>query len=307
MGSAKRSFSGIFPSLPTVCNKDGSLDEKGQRSVVRFCIEKGASGLACLLFAGEFYKFSDKERSLVARVVVEETAGKVPVLVGISHSGTLPSVQLGRQAIKDGADGVILTPPYHANFVKEASSSTPRHYSSIAEALDVPIMIQDYEPATGGGVRLSADDLDSIARRSASVRYVKVEGGDHLSRMREIVSLMGERMVIFGGMGGRSILEEMKIGSRGSIPGAEMADRLVAVYQAASAGDLRKAREEHAKVSPYLEFLAAHFDSFVAVEKHVLKARGVIENATVRDPAIPIEKETVQELRVLIRKMGLYE
>ena len=83
-----RAFQGIFPSLPTVCTKDGGIDEAGQRSVVPFCIDSGAEGLACLLFAGEFYKFSDAERTSVARVVVDETNGRVPVLVGISHSGT---------------------------------------------------------------------------------------------------------------------------------------------------------------------------------------------------------------------------
>jgi dihydrodipicolinate synthase/N-acetylneuraminate lyase len=125
-------FRGIFPSLPTVCTKNGGIDEAGQRSVVRFCIDSGAEGLACLLFAGEFYKFSDVERTSVARVVVDETNGKVSVLVGISHGGTVPSIQLGLQAIDAGADGVIVTPPYHADFVKEASVSIRRHYQEVA-------------------------------------------------------------------------------------------------------------------------------------------------------------------------------
>jgi dihydrodipicolinate synthase/N-acetylneuraminate lyase len=302
MGSTPPAFQGIFPSLPTVCTKHGEIDEAGQRSVVRFCIEGGAGGLACLLFAGEFYKFSDAERIRVARVVVDEANGRVPVLVGISHSGTLPSIQLGLGAIDAGADGVIATPPYHANFVKEASASIRRHYQEVAGRLEIPVMIQDYESA--GGVRLSAADLEAITRSSGNVRYVKVEGSDHLRRIQESTKLMGDGVGVFGGMGGRYILEELELGARGSIPGAETTDLLVPVYEAARRGDARLAKATLGRLMPYLDYMIRHFDSFVSVEKEVLRRRGVIASSAVREPAIPLDQDALTELAGVLQTMG---
>jgi 4-hydroxy-tetrahydrodipicolinate synthase len=298
-----RTFRGIFPSLPTVCAKNGEVDEAGQRSVVRFCIDSGAEGLACLLFAGEFYKFSDAERTRVARVVVDEANGRVPVLVGISHSGTLPSIQLGLQAIDAGADGVIATPPYHANFVKEASVSIRRHYQEVASRLDIPMMIQDYESA--GGVHLSAADLEAITRTSSNVRDVKVEGTDHLRRIQESIQLVGDNVSIFGGMGGRYLLEELKLGTHGSIPGAETTDLLVPVYHAAKSGDTRLARTTLERLLPYLDFMIQHFDSFVAVEKEVLRRRGVITSSAVREPAVLLDQNALIGLGRVLQKIGI--
>ncbi len=296
-------FRGIFPSIPTICNNNGEIDEGGQRSVVRYCIEKGASGIACLLFAGEFYKFSDSERRRVASLVIDEANGKVPVLVGISHSGTLPSIQFGKHAKDVGADGVIATPPYHANFVTEASLSLLRHYEKIARQVDLPIMIQDYQ--TADGVKLSASDLDKIARSSSNIRYVKMEGMDHLKRIEDAIRLTNGRVSVFGGMAGRYLLEELSLGTQGSMPGAELIDLLVSVYDAERKGDAKLARATFRTSLPYLDFLIRHFDSFVAVEKEVLKARGVIRHPAVREPAIPLDKKSAAELWCVIQKIRL--
>lgn len=271
--------------------------------MVRFCLEGGADGLACLLFAGEFYKFSDAERSRVAGIVVDECNGRVPVLVGVSHSGTLPSIELGLRAADAGADGVIVTPPYHANFLAEASLSVRSHFEAVASRLDLPVMIQDYE--TPGGVRLAASDLEGIARASDNVRYVKIEGGDHLTRIRETRALLGDRMGVFGGMAGRYLLEELALGSQGSIPGAEMVDVLAEVFGASRRGDRERAGPAFARLLPYLDFLVKHFDSFVAVEKEVLRARGVIGSSTVRSPAVPLGADATAALGSILREMGL--
>jgi 4-hydroxy-tetrahydrodipicolinate synthase len=301
----RSTFHGIFPSLPTIVTSSGEIDEAGQRRVVKFCIESRADGLACLLFAGEFYKFSDAERSRVAEIVVDEANGRVPVLVGISHSGTLPSIQLGLEAIDLGADGLIITPPYHANFVRESSLSIRTHYREVANKLDVPIMIQDYE--TKDGVHLSASDLERIARSYENIRYVKVEGGNHLKRIQEITELMGRRMRVFGGMAGRYLIDELALGTRGSVPGAEIVDRLTVVYRALKKGDEKLARATFETLLPYLNFLIQHFDSFVSAEKEILKIRGVIISSAVREPAVHLDKPAIAKLRGILEKIDLME
>jgi 4-hydroxy-tetrahydrodipicolinate synthase len=297
------SFRGVFPSLPTICKKDGKLDEKGQRSVVRYCIDEGADGVACLLFAGEFYKLSDTERKKVARVVVDEAGGEVPVLIGVSHSGTLPSVELGRHARDINADGIIVTPPYHANFAAESRLSLLRHYEEIARRVALPIMIQDYE--TQGGVHLSAQEIDTITRLARNVLYVKVEGDNQLNRIRGIIRRTRGRIGVFGGMAGYHLLEEMPLGIQGTMPGAGMVGQIVDIFAAQKQGDTVTARKRFKLLKPYLDFFIAHFDSFTFVEKEVLRARGVIENSTVRGPAVPLSQSAALHLARLLHNAGI--
>lgn len=294
-------FGGVFPSLPTVCRPDGELDLEGQRRVVRFCIKKGADGLACLLFAGEFYKFSDAERKKVASTVIDEAAGRVPVLVGISHSGTHPAIELGRHASEEGAEGVIVTPPYNSNFITEASRGLVSHYRNIAAAVGLPVMVQDY--SSEGSVGLRPGDLERIERASRMVRYVKVEGPGHLGRIKRVIEATEGRVGVFGGMGGRFLIEEMRLGTIGTIPGAEMVDGFVKVFGAMSRGNGGAARKEFRKLLPYLDFLTRNFESFVSVEKEVLKARGVIGDAAVREPCIPMKPGRSRELMRILRAL----
>lgn len=292
----------MFPSIPTICKSDGEIDEGGQRSVVRYCMEQGANGIACLLFAGEFYKFSDSERKRVARLVVDEVRGKVPTLVGVSHSGSIPSIELGKHARDIGADGIIAAPPYHSNFVSESQHSLVRHYEQLARRIDLPIMIQDYE--TPGGVLLGAEEIESITSREKNIRYIKVEGKSQLDRMRRIMHLTRGKVDVFGGMAGYYLLDEMRLGTKGSIPGAAMVGPLVKIFTAAEKGDEALARQIFRRIKPYLDFFMGHFDSFVSVEKEALRARGVIQSSTVRSPAVPLIRSDKGELSRLLQRMG---
>lgn len=297
------SFQGVFPSIPTICKKGGEIDEHGQRSVVRYCINQGADGIACLLFAGEFYKFSDTERKTVARLVVDEADGEVPVLVGVSHSGTLPSVDLGRHAKDIGADGIIATPPYHANFVVESRLSLLRHYEEMARHISLPIMIQDYE--TKEGVHLSPQEIDILTTHAKNLLYVKVEGDNQLKTIAEIARLTKGRIGVFGGMAGYHLLEEMPLGIQGTMPGAEMVGVIVDIFSAAKQGDMTLARTRFGTLKPYLDFFIGHFDSFVTIEKEVLKARGVIRSSAVRNPAVPLGDTDALVLAKLLSRMGI--
>lgn len=259
------------------------------------------AGIACLLFAGEFYKFSDLERKAVADVVVDEANGKVPVLVGISHSGTLPSIELGKDAKDVGADGVIVAPPYHSNFITESHLSLSKHYSELAHHVDLPIMIQDYE--VRGGVHLSPPEINSIATSANNILYVKVEGDNQLKRIKEIIHLTRGRIGVFGGMAGYYLLQEMRLGVQGSIPGAEIVGPIVEVFTAEEKGEARAARKRFKDIKPYLDFLIGHFASFVEVEKEVLKHNGVIRSSAVRSPAVPLDNRARKLLLRLLSQM----
>jgi 4-hydroxy-tetrahydrodipicolinate synthase len=294
-------LSGVFPSLVTVCDDSGDLDEEGERAVVRFCIEKGANGIACLLFAGEFYKFSDAERRRIAEIVIDEANGKVPVLVGTSHAGTKPCIELSKHAQDAGADGVIITPPYHSAFVIESSLALNRHFEQISRNIDIPIMIQDRETLTG--VHMCASDLVSVMTRCSNIQSVKIEGIGHLRKIADILRLANRKLPIFGGMAGRYFLEELDLGVAGTIPGAAIPEATVHVYKEFIKGNRELATATFNKFLAYLNFFVLNTLAFVAVEKEALKARGIIRSSNVREPAVFLKRADIEELTSVLRKI----
>jgi len=296
-------LSGVFPSLVTVCDDSGELDEEGQRSVVRFCLEKGSNGIACLLYAGECYKFSDAERKRVAEIVVDEANGKAPVLVGTSHSGTKPCIELSKHAQDIGADGVIVTPASHSAFVTEASLALSRDFEEISRNVDIPIMIQDRETLTG--VHMCPSDLVSIMSRCSNIQSLKIEGTGHLQKIGEIKRLAKGTPVIFGGMAGRYFLEELDLGVAGTIPGVGVPEATVQPYREFTKGHRDPAREVFKKFLPYLRFFVQNTLAFVAVEKEALKARDIIRCSNIRGPGVFLDSAEIEELKSILRKIGV--
>ena len=90
------SWRGIFPSLPTPFSPDGDLDVPSQRSVVRFAADHGAHGLICFGLAGEVFRLTPDERLQLLTTIVEESAGRIPVLAGVGLESEHGSIRLAR-------------------------------------------------------------------------------------------------------------------------------------------------------------------------------------------------------------------
>lgn len=297
----KPKWRGIFPALSTVTNEKGELDEEGNRSEVRQNIEWGTHGLCPSIIAGEFYKFSEEERMKVAEIVVDEANGKVPVLVGITHTGTEPAVMLAKRAKDMGADGVIIMPPYFRRM--EASLTLYEHFSTIAKRVDIPIMLQDAEDLTG--VHMCPTLYARLAKEFSNVVSVKVEGATTLQKIADVKAVLGDKLIIFGGMAAKLFMQELALGAKGNIPDACLTDLLVDVYESYMAGNVEKAQQVFNKYKVWVDFLSLHGNSNIEVEKETLRLRGVIKSSHCRGPNIPMSKADRAELKNLLAKIGL--
>jgi len=292
---------GIVPALSTPVDENGALDEESLRSEVRWNIEKGAHLLAVSLMAGEFEKYTDAERIRCFEITVDEASGKVPVLAGVSHSGTDPAVYLAKRARDIGADGIVVLPPYFNN--EKASLSLYDHFSTIASRVDLPVMIQDCE---GVGPYICPSLYAKLAEDFDNMVSVKIEGIRAWEKMLETRRILGDELAIFGGMAARNILQELRIGISGNIPDACLTDVLVDVYESFAAGDVKKAEDTFRRYSLWLDFLNLHRLSNIEVEKETLRLRGVIRSSFTRLPRGPLlDEETGAELKQILQNMSL--
>lgn len=298
-------LAGVYPILATPFDARGALDEASLRRLVDFQLAIGAQGVTACGMAGEVHKLSDAERTRVVEIVVEAVAGRAVVIAGTGHAGTEVAVQLSRQAEAAGADALMVQPPY---VFKPDPAGILEHYRAVAEAVSIPIIVQD-EPVTTG-LTLAPALLAQLARELPNVRYVKVEHVPTAIKMTRVIeaatSAGGPAPALLGGMGGLYFLDELRRGAVGIMTGFAYSEVLIEVYRAWSAGDADRAADTFYRYLPLIVFEGQLGVAGVAIRKGILHLRGLIDTPYVRAPRGPaVDAQAWAEVRALIERLEL--
>lgn len=292
-------FAGIFPIVNTTFNADGTLDLVSQRRLVRFLLDSGAHGLGLFGNASEGYALSEEERRHLTRVILEEVAGAVPVVVSSGYTGTDVAVSLSKEAEASGAAALMIMPPY---YLRPDAEGVYHYFASISRAVRIPIMVQDAPLMTQ--VPITADLLARMARELEQVRLVKVEAPPTPRKITRLKQLAGDGLTLFGGLNGNFLLEELARGSVGTMPGSDMPDMFVKMWDAHRRGDEAAARDEFARALPLIRY-ELQPGMGVAVMKQNLFDAGIIASARTRHPTKSLEPADIAEVRSLRADLGL--
>ena len=140
----KNKLRGTYTVIVTPFTEDGgAVDERMLRWLVDYQIGEGIHGLIPLASNGELLSLTDEERHEVARITVEQAAGRVPVVVSTTHESTDFAIRYTRDAEALGADAAMVMTPYYA-WIDEEEIFT--HFRRIAEAVSIPIMLYTTRP-----------------------------------------------------------------------------------------------------------------------------------------------------------------
>ena len=185
---------GTMTVLITPFAEDGSkIDAEKLRRLVDWQIEEGIHGLIPLGSTGEFLSVSREERQEIVEICVATARGRVPVYVGTGAEATEDVIELSREAEGQGADGVMIIPPFYS---VPTEDELFHHYRRVGEAVSIPIMVYN-NPATA-----NVDIQPALVRRLAeidTVRSIKELTLD-VTRVRDIVELCGDRIDVFAGV-----------------------------------------------------------------------------------------------------------
>lgn len=291
---------GIIPILPTPFDERGAVDETSLQRVADYLISRRVHGLGTLALASEAYKLTEAESRRVVRAVVEAADGRVPVVVGVSHEGTYAAIERSREAVELGAHAVMLLPPH---LVKLTPAALLDHFAAVAEAVDVPVVVQDSPQLTG--VPMPIVWLSELARRAPNVRYVKIEGLPAGRSISATVQLLGPEFGVMCGWGGLGLMDALRRGTCGCMPGADFGPALVEVFEAFEAGQTELAQSLFDRLLPLLSFAAQSLDRFVMVAKTVLSRRGIITTPALRAPYTPLDAIDSAEMERLLRDSRL--
>lgn len=188
----KTIFTGAATALVTPMNGDGSIDYTSFANLIEMQIEGGIDALLVLGTTGEACTLSDEEKRTVIRFAIEKVAGRVPVIVGTGTNDTARTVELSKYAVGAGADALLVVTPYYN---KATESGLVRHYLSVADAVDVPIIVYNVPSRTG--VNIGVTVYRELVRHE-NIRAVK-EASGNMSLAADILSEFRGRLDLYSG------------------------------------------------------------------------------------------------------------
>lgn len=239
-------YSGIWPVAPTPFHPDGSVDLDGMKRVLDCLIDQGADAICILANFSEQFLISDAEREILARLCLEHVAGRVPVVVTISHYATQIVVERARLAKQLGADAVMMMPPYHGALLKGTPEQTFEQFAAVGE-VGIPIMVQD---APLSGVELNVPLLVRMAREIEMVKLFKIECPRAANKIRALVEQGGEAIEgPFDGEEAITLLADLDAGATGTMTSGMIVDLIKPVLQLHLAGDVVGATQAYGRIA----------------------------------------------------------
>lgn len=284
-------LAGVYSVLPTPFTASGDLDEASLQRVVDLFIEAKVDGVTALGVTGEVARLNDAERRRVLETVTRHVNGRIGVVAGATAEGTRTCIEYCRHARDAGATAVMVSPPRMA---KLNSDAVVRHFQSLAEAVDIEIVIQDYPPISGYAMEPWL--LARIAREIPRARTIKLEDPPTPFKTARILEHCGDLEVrIFGGLGGVFLLEELLSGATGAMTGFAFPEILVDIVRLFRAGKVDAAAEVFYRAVPLMRF---EFQEGIgmAIRKEVLHRRGALASPATRAPGPRLDQQTREAL-----------
>jgi|TARA_B100002003_G_scaffold230931_1_gene241507 4-hydroxy-tetrahydrodipicolinate synthase len=294
----KNNFYGMMPILPTAISPDGKIDEKSMRRLVQYCIKFNAAAIGHFGFASEFHKISDTDRRVLTEIIVDETAGSVPVFIGINSQGFNISLRYAEEAEKLGADIIMAALPLINLPTREEAYNL---YKDISSTSSLPIIIQDIPESANV---LSPDLVWEMYQEIENVKYVKAEGTGFISKTQEIINLSKGELEVIGGAGGKSMIHLLRMGITSFMTGTEALDFHNGTVQAFLDGDEEKAADiYYNKIMPYFAFYDNYPEELL---KAMLKERGIIDHPDIIAPSAkqPMSEIEWREFNWILDRIG---
>lgn len=287
---------GIIPPMVTPLSERDTLDVAGLEKLVEHILGGGVHGLFVLGTTGEAPGLSYRLRLELIERVCEQVNGRVPVLVGITDTSFVESVNVADHAADAGAAAVVLAPPY---YFPANQPELMEYVEHIAAELPLPVFLYNMPSHTKvtfaiETLKRALDIPNVVGLKDSSGQMVYFHEVQQLVKGRPDFSML---------VGPEQLLAEtVLLGGHGGVcGGANLIPRLyVDLYNASAAGDLPKVRELHDRVmeiSVTLYAVGKYGSAFIKGLKSALSCLGICDDVLAEpfQKFAPSERQRVQE------------
>lgn len=239
---------GTYTALVTPFSQDGVNTEK-LKELINFQYENGADGVVLLGTTGESPTISEKESEQIISAGLEACEGKLDVLVGCSSCDTAEAVKKCRRASALGAKKLLVLTPYYN---KTNGEGMRRHFLTIAEASEAPIIIYNVPSRTGCSV-----DIETLAELSENEKIIGIkEASGNISYAVRAARLISDNFFMMSGCDDITV-PLMSVGASGVISVASniVPQKIASMTEAFLSGDTDKARKLQLEILPLVSAL----------------------------------------------------
>ena len=240
-------WTGCGTALVTPFTASGALDEAALRRLTRRQIDGGIHFLVPCGTTGESPTLSAAERARVVEIVVEEAAGRVPVLAGAGGYNTEEVIHAARMMARAGASGILSVTPYYN---KPTQEGLFQHYQAIAGAVGLPIVVYNVPGRTGCNV-----EVGTLVRIAGLPHIAGVkEASGNMTQIAEVCRAVPPEFVVLSGDDALT-LPVMAVGGRGviSVASNQMPAGMARLVELAESGDFSAARAAHNRLLPLMQ------------------------------------------------------
>ena len=281
---------GVITAMATPFGEDGAVDEATARRLARHLVEHGSHGVVVAGSTGEAATLDDEEHISLLRAVVEEIGNEATVVCGTGTNDTRHSIELTKAATEAGAEAALIVTPYYN---KPNKAGIRAHFEAIAAAVPGMPLIA-YNIPSRVVVNVPPTDLAELAGID-SVVAVKQANNDEMGSIEGLDVLAGNDDVF---------LRTLELGLAGGILVAShvVGPQMRAMWDAAQAGELERAREIDAELRPLYEALALTTNPMPV--KAALEIAGLIPNGALRLPMVPVDSSQRGTIREALEAAG---
>ncbi len=295
-----KKLAGVLAIAHTPFTDNDEIDAPALKRAVDWSFGVGADGIGTGMVS-ETMKLTQDERHALANMLVEFVGGRGPVFVAVGAESTKQSLAFARAAEKAGCDAVMAVPPLTGRL---SEAHLVDHFRALADAISIPVIVQDASGYVGQSIPIPVcvKLLERYGPEKILFKPEAAPNGPTLSALRDATS---GKATMFEGSGGIFLIDSYRRGIAGTMPGMDLLDGVVAIWKALQRGDEEKAYRVYFPVCALVALqLQAGLDGFLAVEKHLMVARGLFPSARRRKPyGWELDSETAAEVDRLFAQL----
>ena len=291
---------GVLPVLHTPFTDDGAIDNAVLQCEIDWAFETGADGVVVAMVS-EVLRLGYHGRRELAGLVCQGVQGRGFTVISVGAESTDEAMEFAKHAEALGASAVMAIPPVATVL---SSSATREYFATIVSGIAIPLVVQDASNYVGAAIDLSVY-LSLLEQFGPDRILFKPEAsplGPNLSKLRDATD---GKARIFEGSGGINLVDCYRRGIVGTMPGTDLLDGVVELWNALAAGDEDRTYQLSFPICALVALqLQGGLDGFLAIEKYLLKKRGLFNNTLQRQPVgWQLDPETQAEVDRLFARL----
>lgn len=276
-------FHGVVPVIPTPFDEREQVDFESLGRLIDFAAEAHVTAACLPAYGSEFYKLSESERADVVREAVRFAGGRIKIVAQSNHPSSRLAADIAKRNEDAGAGLISFALP---RMFALGEDDLLRYAERVARAIDVPVLIQDFNP---GGASVGANFARRLHEAVPNFQFLKLEEPMMGPKVRMIREATGGSVGVLEGWGGMYLLELLSEGICGVMPGLAMVDLFQLMVRNLRGGDTVLGGQIFERILPFVVYSLQNMELFHHCEKLLLVRRGLLRSASVREAGLTLD------------------